>query len=119
MRIVEQRNNHDCGICCIAMLCDVSYEASHKIAKKFKSLQEQRFEKLPDMFAQFGFDSQIYNEMPTKPKYNGLIEVTQLYEGEEVFHYISYDAEKGQILNPWLSAPKEFNKLRFLEVKKH
>jgi hypothetical protein len=100
------------------MLCNITYEQALGLA--FDSKPETDFstpfEGLPETFEKAGFKTKIYQDMPNDPKHNGLVEVSYKRNGKLVFHYVAYNANTKQTLDPHNNPVKQFKSLRFIEI---
>ncbi len=117
MKKIKQRNSNDCGICCIAMLANISYEEAKENCFQYEKRKNDsiRFELLPKILKRLNLNSKIYNCFQNDLK-SGLLEISYIKKGIKKFHYIVFNHLENNFIDPQNDVPKNFEKLRFIEV---
>ena len=115
---VEQRNETDSGVCCIAMLLGMGYTDTLK--KAFldwfsRSNFSIKFENFKNIFSNFKKTAAEHDSFNGALERSGILEATFEKEGKTIRHYVVYDHQTRTVLDP-RKTPAEYKYHRFLTL---
>lgn len=117
LKLIEMPKEKACSVCCIAMLTGRSFDEVVKTCfgeepEDFSMKLEQMEQALRD----FGLKTVYHEDVPEVLQGNMLIECFNKIE--EYWHYVVYDAERAEFLDPIPDPPptNEYEFCRAIEV---
>lgn len=120
MQNLKQRTKKDCGVACMAMLADISYDSAWQAALPVMADEAGTipFERLAPLFEGFGFQTSISEGGPDASSPSGLCEISYARDGKTVWHYVVWDAGTGRFIDPQKKPPAHFLVIRFLALSR-
>lgn len=117
MKKINQKNSSDCGICCVAMVLDISYNEAMELLKPHMNDENYSldFNKLEDCLIENGCAIKISEGAPNSKAKNGILEIKL---SNENFHYVVWDSKTKSIIDPQEVKAENFIPFRFIEVIK-